>query len=44
MDVLKKETLSRSLKVCRIVPIGLGEDIGNYAAVAIALYRDGRLC
>ena len=39
MDTLKKETLARSLEACKIVPIGLGEDIGNYAAVAVAVYR-----
>lgn len=39
MDVLRKETLIRSLEACKIVPIGLGEDIGNYAAIAVAVYR-----
>jgi len=39
MRTLKKETLARSLKACKIVPIGLGEDIGNYAAIAVAVYR-----
>ena len=39
METLRKETLSRSLEACKIVPIGLGEDIGNYAAIAVAVYR-----
>ena len=39
METLKKETLARSLNACKIVPIGLGEDIGNYAAIAVAVYR-----
>jgi len=39
METLKKETLARSLETCKIVPIGLGEDIGNYAAIAVAVYR-----
>jgi len=39
METLKIETLARSLEACKIVPIGLGEDIGNYAAIAVAVYR-----
>lgn len=42
METLKEETLARSLEACKIVPIGLGEDIGNYAAIAVAVYR-GRI-
>lgn len=34
---LKKESLGASLDVCRIVPAGLGEKIGDYAAIATAL-------
>lgn len=35
--VLQKECLPLSLKVCKVVPAGLGEHIGDYAAVAVAL-------
>ncbi len=36
MDVLKKETLSYSLDCCKVVPAYLGENIGDYAALAVA--------
>ena len=39
MEQLKKEALPHSLKNCKIVPAGLDEKIGNYAAVSVALYR-----
>lgn len=39
--VLEAEALEPSLKVCRVVPSALGEDIGSYAAVAIAVYQAG---
>jgi glucokinase len=42
-EVLAKEALPQSLKPCRIVPAALGEDIGDWAALTIALYRSGRL-
>lgn len=35
--VLKREALARSLGVCEIVPSGLGENIGDIAALSIAL-------
>lgn len=35
-EVLKREALEHSEKVCRIVPAGLGEKIGDYAALAVA--------
>ena len=35
-NVLKKETLSASLGVCRIVPAELGEAIGDFAALSVA--------
>ena len=38
---LREESLSQPLRDCRIVPAALGEDIGNYAAVAVARYRKG---
>lgn len=35
--VIQSECLSYSRNVCKIVPAGLGEKIGDYAAIAIAL-------
>lgn len=37
IEVLRKEALSRSLDVCRIVKSGLGESIGDFAALSIVL-------
>jgi glucokinase len=42
MEVIQRETLSYAQKVCRIVPAGLGEQIGDYAALAVAMY-DGSI-
>jgi glucokinase len=39
--VLQEEALPQALAECRIVPAALGEEIGNYAAVAVARYRKG---
>jgi glucokinase len=39
MEVIQRETLSLTQKVCRIVPAGLGEQIGDYAALAVAIYE-----
>ena len=36
--VIEKETLSHSRNVCKIVPAGLGESIGDYAALSVAAY------
>lgn len=41
MEQLEKETLRRSLVNCKIVPAGLGEQVGNFGAVSVALYRKG---
>jgi glucokinase len=38
--ILQRETLPLSLSVCHILPAGLGESIGDYAALAIAHYHD----
>jgi glucokinase len=38
---LSEESLPQPLRDCRIVPAALGEEIGNYAAVAVARYRKG---
>lgn len=34
--ILEREALPGALKVCRIVPAGIGENIGDYAALAVA--------
>ena len=41
LPVLEAEALPGSLAVCRVVPSALGEDIGSYAAIAIAVYHAG---
>jgi glucokinase len=35
--VLRREALSESLDLCRILPAALGEEIGDYAALGAAL-------
>lgn len=37
VEVLKREALARSLEVCRVVKSGLGESIGDFAALSIVL-------
>lgn len=39
LNVLEKEVLPHSLKVCSIVPSGLGEAVGDYAALSVAKYN-----
>lgn len=39
--VLEAEALPGSLAVCKVVPTTLGEDIGTWAAIAIAVYHAG---
>lgn len=34
--VMKRECLSYALNVCRVVPAGLGENVGDYAALSLA--------
>lgn len=41
--VIAAEALELSRQVCRVVPAALGEDIGNYAALSIALRAAGML-
>jgi glucokinase len=36
-EVIKRECLNDSQRVCRVVPSDLGEEIGDYAALAVAL-------
>ncbi|MDR6552232.1 ROK family protein [Paenibacillus qinlingensis] len=35
---LRREAIPLSLSVCRIVPAGLGEQVGDYASLSVALY------
>jgi glucokinase len=39
-EVLKKEAIPAALEVCRIVPAELGDFIGDYAALCVAIYED----
>lgn len=43
LSVLEEECLSRSLKACKIVPAGLQENIGDMAAIAVALYNSPKM-
>ena len=36
LETLRQEALTRSLEVCEILPAGLGEQIGDYASLAVA--------
>jgi len=38
--VLRKEAIPAALDVCRIVPAQLGDSIGDYAALCVAIYED----
>jgi len=38
--VLRREAIRASLAVCRIKPAGLGDSIGDYAALCVAVYED----
>jgi glucokinase len=38
--VLRQEAIPASLAVCRIVPAGLGDSIGDFAALCVAIYED----
>jgi glucokinase len=37
MEIIKKESLSHSRNVCRIVPAMLGENLGDYAALSVGV-------
>ena len=37
-EVVKREALSYSREVCRILPVGLGEFVGDYSALALARF------
>jgi glucokinase len=38
--VMKLEAIPAALEVCRIVPAELGDSIGDYAALCVAIYED----
>lgn len=38
-EVIKKEALQRSASVCKVVPAILGEQLGDYASIAVAMNR-----
>ena len=38
--ILQAESLGDSYRVCRILPAEIGENIGDYAALAIAVTED----
>lgn len=38
-EVIDRETVSHARNVCRIEPAGLGENIGDYAALSVAAYQ-----
>ena len=37
--ILSREALSYNLNVCRVVPAGLGEELGDYAAFSVAMNK-----
>jgi N-acetylglucosamine kinase-like BadF-type ATPase len=37
MEVMRRETLPRALAACEVLAAGLGENIGDYAAICAAL-------
>ena len=39
-QVILQEALSQSARVCQILPAELGEEIGDYAAIAVAMRED----
>lgn len=40
MPIIEKESLTDSYKACKILPAQIGENIGDYAALAIAILED----
>jgi glucokinase len=38
--ILEQEAIPLSLKVCKIVPAALGDTIGDYAALCVAIYKN----
>lgn len=37
LEVIKREALEPAAKVCRIVPAALGDEVGDYAAISVAV-------
>ncbi len=42
-ETIRREALSHAQNVCRVVPAGLGEQIGDYAALSVAVYTASQL-
>lgn len=40
-EALNRESLARSREACRIVPSALGDDIGSFGALSVAVYHFG---
>ena len=40
LEVVRREALERSRLVCEVLPAGLGEKLGDYAALAAAIGED----
>jgi glucokinase len=38
--ILEQEAIPMSLKACRIIPAALGDSIGDYAALCVAIYEN----
>ena len=38
--IIQQESLTDSYKVCKVLPAKIGENIGDYAALAIAVSED----
>lgn len=39
-EVLRREAIPSALEVCRVRPAALGDSIGDYAALCVAVYKD----
>lgn len=39
-EFLRREALSPALSVCKIKPAALGDSIGDYAALCVAIYEE----
>lgn len=40
LEIVRRETLERSRLACKVLPAGLGEKLGDYAALAAAIRED----
>lgn len=41
-EVIERESLYAARSVCKVVPAQLGDDIGDYAAISLAIYNFGK--